>query len=89
MYFHSLKYSTTFFGKLVSYSMKVPGPNPVLIKSREKIHTDFKKRGSSLMLSYSKKVCHKAIITEKLQTIYCRGHKIKHCVLSFVTFVIK
>lgn len=68
--------------------MKVPGLYPVLIKSGEKIYTGFK-IGSGFMVSYSKKVFHKAIITEKLEIIYCRGCKIKHSVLSFVTFVIK
>jgi len=56
-YFNSLKHSTAYFLKVVSYNKTVPGPNPVLTKSREKIHTDFKKIGSSFMLSYSQEVC--------------------------------
>lgn len=69
--------------------MKVPDLNPILIKSGEKICTGFNEIGSGFMLSYSKKVCHKAIITEKVEIIYCRGCTIKHFVLSFATFVIK
>lgn len=49
MYFHSLNYSTACFLKAVSHNMKVPSPNPALIKSREKIHTDFKKTGSGFV----------------------------------------
>lgn len=50
MHFHSLKYSTACFLKAVSHNMKIPGPNPALIKSKEKIHIDFKKTGSGFVI---------------------------------------
>lgn len=50
MYFHSLKYSTACFLKAVSHHMKTPGPNPALIKCREKIHIDCKKKGSGFVI---------------------------------------
>lgn len=39
------------------------------------------------MLFYSKKVYHKAIITEKLQITYCIGCKIVSEVFSFVSYL--
>lgn len=64
----SWKLSATTWNFLVS----------ILNQVKEEIHTDSKKTEYGFMVSYSKKVCPKAIVMEKLQIISCRGHKIKH-----------
>lgn len=38
--------------------MKDSDPRPAVVKSRDKIHTDFSKTGAGLVLPYSKEVSH-------------------------------